>query len=230
MVTVDKAIIAKLHKNNKTYEILVDPEIIKFIGKKEISITNALVINEIFKDAKKGLRVSPMELKEVFGTDDVFLVAEKILKDGEIQLTTQMIREKIEELKKRIVDFISKNSMNPKTKLPHPPQRIELAIDESKVHIDINKSFNENVKNVINAIKIILPISFENVKLEIIVPAKYSGQAYGIIKKSMSEGKINWGNDGKLIAKISIAMGMKSELYSKLGSITHGDVRIKEIN
>ncbi len=229
MVTVDEAIIARLHKNGKTYEILVDPDVVKHLGKKEISISHALVINEVFKDAKKGLRVSPIELRDVFGTDDVFSVAEIILKEGDIQMTTQMLREKTEELKKRIIDFISKNALDPKTKLPHPPKRIELAIEESKVHIDIKKSFEENLKNVINAIKIIIPLSFENVTLEIRVPAQYSAQAYGIIKKNMVDGKIDWGNDGSLIAKIKVTAGMKSELYSKLGSVTHGNVNIKEV-
>ncbi len=228
MVTVDEAIIAKLHKNNKTYEILVDPEIVKYVGKKEISVSRALVLNEIFKDAKKGLRVSPTELREVFGTDDVFLVAEQIIKNGEIELTTKMIRERMEELKKKIIDYISKNSIDPTTKLPHPPKRIELAMEEAKSRIDIKKPFLDNVKNVINSIKGVIPLSFEKIKMKIIVPSQYSAQSYGVIKKMMSDGKIDWDSNGRLIAEINVTAGMKSELYSKLNSITHGDVIIEE--
>ncbi len=228
MVTVDKAIVAKLRKNGKEYEILVDPDVVKFIGKKEISISHALVLNEIFHDAKKGTRVSPIELKEVFGVDDVFSVAEKILKEGEIQMTTQMVRERTEEMRNRIIDFISKNAMDPATHLPHPPKRIELAMEQAHIHVDIKKPFEDNLKRAINAIKPIIPLSFDKVGLEIIVPAKYSAQAYGIIKKEMSDGKIDWRGDGSLYARIEVTSGIKSELYSKLGSITHGEVEIKE--
>ncbi len=228
MVTVDRAIIAKLQRNGKEYEILVDPDVVKFIGKKEISISNALVLNEIFHDAKKGLRVSPAELRETFGVDDVFSVAEIILKEGEIQMTTQMIREKTEEMRNRIIDFISKNAMDPATKLPHPPKRIELAMEQAHVHVDIKKSFEENLKKAINSIKVIIPLSFEKISLEIIVPAKYSAQAYGVIKKNMTDGKLDWRQDGSLYARINVTSGIKTELYSKLGSITHGEVEIKE--
>ena len=41
--------------------------------------------------------------------------------------------------------------MDPKTKAPHPRQRIELAMDQAGIHIDPFKSISEQVKTIIEA-------------------------------------------------------------------------------
>jgi rRNA metabolism SBDS family protein len=147
MVRLEDAIIARYEHSGHRFEILVDPDVIDDVkaGKIE-NVVDYMVIDEIFKDAHKGDRASEELIKEVFGTTDVNEVAKKIIIHGQVQLTTEQRRKMLEEKKKRIIAEIARNAINPQTGAPHPPQRIELAMEEAKVHIDPLKSVEEQRK------------------------------------------------------------------------------------
>ncbi|MCK5459453.1 MAG: ribosome assembly factor SBDS, partial [Thermoplasmatales archaeon] len=128
MVRLDDAVIARLHKGEDHFEILVDPRAAEhLIEGKEVDVLSSLAIDTIFKDSKKGTHASQESLEKVFGTDDVETIVKEIILKGEIQLTTEQRHEMQEKKQKRIVDIIVKNAMDPQTKTPHPRQRIELA-------------------------------------------------------------------------------------------------------
>ena len=180
MVSLDEAIVARYGKKGKHFEILVDPKAVEMIMEgKEINILDYMAIDLIFKDASKGEKAAEESLKEIFGTTDVAEIALKIIKEGEFQLTTKQRKEMKERKKKAIVYYIARSDMDPHTKLPHPRDRIERAIEEAGVHIDAFKPVEEQVKKIISAIRPILPISVENVKIEVKIPAQYAGRAYG---------------------------------------------------
>tara|TARA_Y100000310_G_scaffold343164_1_gene449579 strand:- start:1129 stop:1821 length:693 start_codon:yes stop_codon:yes gene_type:complete len=228
MVTVDKAVIAKIEKNGQHFEILVDPELALDMKKgKTVSMNNILAINDVYKDSKKGEKASPTKLEEAFGTSDVQEITKEIVNHGDIQLTTDMLRKQREEKKRQVAAYISANSINPETKAPHPIERVLNAMAEKKVNIDSRKPVTEQVDDVVKAIKELLPISFEKVKISIMVPAQYAGQAYGVLKKFGIE-KSDWGNDGSLKAKIEVTASSKSDLYSALNAATNNNIMIKE--
>ncbi|MEM7826709.1 MAG: ribosome assembly factor SBDS [Candidatus Aenigmatarchaeota archaeon] len=227
MVTVDKAVIAKIERNGKTFEILVDPDLAYgFKEGKSVSIANMLAVDEVFKDSKKGLPAGRQDIINSFGTDNIEEIAKEILKKGDIQLTTDMRRRKTEEKRIQIADFISKNAIDPQTKKPHPTQRILNAMEQAKIHVDIFKSVDEQIDNVIKAIKPIIPLSFEKAKLEIRVPAKWSGRSYGILKSFKAEPQ--WLKDGSLFAIIEVPAGLKHEIFDKMNRITQGEAEITE--
>jgi len=129
MVTVDEAIIARYEREGKHFEILVDPQIAYDLrGGKSAPISKLLAVNAVFTDTKKGEKASPTDIQSVFGTTDVEKIGEIIVKKGDIQLTTEFRRKKLDEKKKQIASFISKHAMNPQTKLPHPQDRILASI------------------------------------------------------------------------------------------------------
>ncbi|MBC7081797.1 MAG: ribosome assembly factor SBDS [Thermoplasmatales archaeon] len=225
MVSLDEAIIARYEKKGKHFEILVDPEMVEeILEDKKVNVLEALAIDIVFKDARKGDKASEEALKEVFGTLNIEEIALKIIKEGEIQLTVKQRREMIERKKKAIVDWIARCSMDPHTKLPHPRDRIERAIEEAKVNIDAFKPVEEQVKKIIAAIRPIIPISIENVKIEVVIPSTYSGRAYGEIMKISKILKEEWLSDGSLKCVVEIPAGMQGELYEKLNSITKGEI------
>ena len=226
MVTVDKAVIARIEKDDKHFEILVDPELAyDFRQGKSVSIGKMLAVSDVYKDSKKGLPASRQDLIKCFGTDDIDEVAKIIIKDGDIQLTTELRRKRLEEKKKQIADFISKNTTDPQTKNPHPMQRILNAMEQAKVHVDIFKSSEEQIEGIIKAIRTQLPISFEKTEIELKIPALHAGKCYGIIKSFGAEPQ--WLQDGSLHAIISIPAGMKQDFFNKINNITHGDAEIK---
>jgi len=225
MVSLDDAIIARYERKGMHFEILVDPHAAeKVIEGEPVNIVENLAIDTIFKDARKGEKASEEAIREVFGTLDIGEIAIKIIKEGEIQLTVKQRREMQERKKKAIIDWIARSSMDPRTKLPHPRERIELAMEEAKVHIDPFKPVEEQVKKILDAIRPILPISIENVKVEIKIPAQYSGRVYGEIVKMVKMLKEEWLSDGSFKCIVEIPAGLQTELYDMLNKITKGEV------
>jgi len=230
MVTVDNAVIAKLQKNGKSFEILVDPEMAyeKKQGK-QVSIQNMLAVNQVFHDSKKGEKASDNDVESAFSTLDIEKITEEILKKGEIQLTTEFRARKKEDKKRQVATIISKNAYDPKTKAPHPIGRIMNAMDQSHVNISAFASAESQVEETVKAIKELLPISMEEIILEVSVPAKHSGRCFGILKEYGKIQKDRWGSDGSLEVTVSVAPSMKEKLFSSLNSSTEGDVKIKEV-
>jgi ribosome maturation protein SDO1 len=229
MVTIDEAIIAKIDKKGKHFEILVDPALAYGLKEgKSVSIQNMIAVNDVYTDSKKGEKARDTDVSEVFGTNDIEKVAEEIVKKGEVQLTTEFRNKKVDEKKKQIANFISKNAINPQTKVPHPQERILNAMTQAKVHVDPFKGAESQIDSVIDAIRSILPISIEQAEITIEVPAQYSAHAYGFIKGLGDIKDQQWKNDGSLVVRLSIPAGMKEDIYRKINSMTAGSANITE--
>jgi len=227
---LEEAVIARLKKGEHTFEIYVDCEkAFEFREGKVKDIREVLVYEEIFKDAKKGERVSSEVLKKVFGTDDIYKVAEIIVKEGEIQISTEYRRKLLEEKKKKIVEMIRRIAVDPRTKLPHPPQRIEEAMEKAGVHIDPFKPAEAQLDEVIKKLKYVLPIKIETVKIAVRIPPEYVGKAMSYFYKKYKILKEDWGKDGSWIFLVEIPAGMKVDLMNEVASLTKGEGEIKEL-
>jgi ribosome maturation protein SDO1 len=230
MVTVEKAIIARLEKDGKHFEILVDPDLAYELKEgKPVSIPKMLAVGSVFSDSRKGLKPSENDLEKTFGTFDVGEITETIIKKGSLQLTTDFRRKKIEERKRQIASFISRHAINPQTRLPHPIERILAAMDQSKVSIDPFTSAQEQIEDVVKALKPIIPISIEELVLSVEIPAQYSGRAFGIIKELGSLQSQQWLTNGSLLVRLSIPAGLKDDVFRRLNSITEGNAKIEEV-
>ena len=220
--------LARLKKGGKNFEVVVDPDnAIAYKRGTKIDIKEVLKGEKVFFDAKKGVFAAENEMKSLFNSSDPIKVAETILKEGEIQLTTEYRDKLREEKKKRILYLIQRNAADPKTKLPHPMTRIENAFEQAKCKIDEFKTAEEQIDEVIKKLREILPLRIEQVLLQIDVPPQFAHQAYGLIKRMGTIKKEAWGNDGALIVKLELPAGMQEEIMSKLNSMTHGGVDIK---
>jgi ribosome maturation protein SDO1 len=228
LVSLDDAVIARLHKGEDHFEILVDPHAAeKLIEGKDVDILSSLAIDTIFKDSKKGTHASQESLEKIFGTDDVETIVKEIILKGDIQLTTEQRHEMQEQKRKRIIDIIVKNAMDPKTKTPHPRQRIELAIEEAGVHVDPFKPVDEQVKLVVEALRPVIPISMEQVKISVKISSQYIGKAYGIARNFGVLEREDWQSDGSWIGVIRIPAGMQTDFYDKLNTVTKGNVETR---
>ena len=227
MATLDKAIIAKYKKEGYEFEIWVDPDLALEVRRgKDVDIDSLLVIDKIFKNAKSGELASEEGIKKVFGNKKFKDIVYIIIRDGKIELTTEQRRKLLNKKKEEIIQIIHRNAINPKTKTPHPPKRIELAMEQAKVHIDIFKPAEEQVNEIIEKIKTIIPIKVEMAEIEILIPSKYSGRAFGIIKKYNVK-KEKWMSDGSLYVVLEIPAGLVGEISAKLNNLTQGSVKIK---
>lgn len=228
MISLDKAVIARLQKEEDHFEILVDPKIAEqLIEGKEVDILSSLAIDTVFKDSKKGTHAPQESLQKHFGTDDVEMIAKEIILRGEIQLTTEQRHEMQEQKRKRVIDVIVKNAMDPKTKAPHPRQRIELAMDEAGVHIDPFKPVDQQVKIAVDALRPIVPISMEQVRISVKISPQYVGKAYGIARNYGVLEREDWQSDGSWIGIVKIPAGMQTDFYDKLNDVTKGNVETR---
>ncbi len=228
MVAIDESIIARLKTHGKTFEIFVDPDAaLAFKRGDPVKIEDILAVEDVFSDAKNGDRPAEQDVVNAFGTTDAIKIAEKIIHEGELQLTAEQRKKILEAKKRQVIDFISRNGINPQTKAPHPPARIEAAMEEAGVHIDPMKSTDENVKIAMKAIRPIIPIRFEEVDIAIKIPPEYATKAYGSVAKFGTLTKQEWQGDGSWIGVITIPAGLQDDLYSLLNKLTKGSVETK---
>ena len=225
MVTVDKAIVARLDRNGKHFEILVDSEMAYALKEgKIVSIGKMLAVNQVFSDGRKGMKVSGADLDAAFSTQDAEKIAVIIIKDGDLQLTTDFRRRKADEKKKQIITLISRGAVDPRTKLPHPPERIENAMEEARVNVDPFKSAESQVADVVKHIKSVVPLSFEEIEVTAEVPAKYSAQMYGVIQREFGSFQEQWLGD-RMIIKLKIPVAVKETFFRRINGLTEGNAR-----
>lgn len=226
-MAIENSVIARFEKGGEHYEILVDPkkaEEFKAGGK--ISMEDVLEIDSIFKDSGKGEKAKEDSLKKSFATTDILEIAAKILKEGEIQLTTEQRKAMVDQRRQRIIQAISRDAIDPTNGRPHPPERIKNALDQVHFSIDLHKRFEDQLEDAIKLLRPIIPIKFEKLRIAARIPAEFAPKAYSHIHH-YNILKEEWQKDGSLITVIEIPAGLQDELYGELNSFTRGNVETK---
>jgi len=148
--------LAKMKKGGQDFEIVLrDPDLaLDFRHGKDVDINDVLETPKVWKDAKKGERQSPEMMKKWLGTEDELEAAKKILREGDIALTAEQRKAMFAQKKKKLIYYVQQNASDPKTGLPHPIQRIELAMEQAKIHIDPYTPIEKQMDKIIT-----LPLS-----------------------------------------------------------------------
>jgi ribosome maturation protein SDO1 len=215
------------HQGEK-FEILVDPDNgLSYKRGDRADLTNVLMLETIFTDAKKGTKPTEAKLEEVFGTKDPIEIAEMMFERGVFQLTAKQRKEMTEQKLRQIITLISRSYVDPATKLPHPPLRVENALGEIKVNIDPFRDAEEQLKDIVDALRPVLPMSMETVDIAIKIPAEHSSKSYGIVKELAEIKRDEWTGDGSWIAVVAISAAMQGELLDRLGKATQGNLQTK---
>ncbi len=225
---LDEHVIARYKSHGKTFEILIKPDAVeKFRGEKEISILENMPVDKIFTDAKRGEEASNDDLQEVFETNNVEEIADYILEHGDVQLTTEQRRQRQEQKRKEIINRIVRNSMNPQTGTPHPPNRIENALKEADFHIDPFKPVSLQIEEVVDEIKSLIPLSFKKLSVSVILRGDYYGKLYSDMKKMGAIIKEDWLDDGRWNGIVKIPAGVKDEFFGMLNNKTKGTAELE---
>ena len=220
--------VVKYSFEGEKFEILVkpDPALDYKLGKKK-DISSVLVSDDIYTDSSKGTKPSTEKLLKAFKTEDQTEIAQIILKKGDLNLTTDQRRKMVEEKKKQLVEFIAKTYVDPRTHLPHPPLRIEQALKDARVSIDPQKGVDDQVKDIVEKLRSIIPMKSENLSLEITIPAQFASQSYAVLKSVGSLKKEEWQNNGSLKAILEIPAAARPNVIDRLGSITKGSATVE---
>lgn len=224
-----KSTTVKLVVGNDKFEILVKPDLaLEYKLGKRSDLSSILISDEIYSDANKGSRVSDDKLNKHFKTTNSNEIIKQILLKGELNLTTDQRRKMVEEKRKQIIQYINKNFVDPKTKLPHPIQRIENGLEDIRVVIDPFKKAEDQIKVVVDALRKVLPLASEMQQLTITVPKSFSSNSISFIKSSGSLISEEWLSDGSLKVRIEINAGVKGNFLGRLGSLTKGSAQVNE--
>lgn len=219
--------IARLRSGKLTFETMVDLEnAIKLKKGDKINIHNIIKDNAIYLDQRKGMRAGKAELENVFGTNELPLVVEQIVKKGQIEVTQEFRDEVLEAKKKKVIDFLVRNAVDARTNRPFIPDILNKAVKEAGIKIE-NKNIEDQINSIIEKLKTIIPIKLETKKIRIKIPAIYTGRVYGLLKDYKE--KEDWLSNGDLEIILNLPIGLQMDFYDKLNSITHGSAITSEV-
>jgi ribosome maturation protein SDO1 len=228
MVRMEEAVPARLKTHGTTFEVLVEPDGALALKRGEdLSLEDILAVEDVFENASRGDRSAEEDLTKAFGTTDALVIARAIITKGEISLTADQRKRFIENKRRQVIEVIARNAINPQTRTPHPPGRIDQAMTEARVNIDPSKSTDELVKIAMKAIRPLIPIRFEEVEVAVKVPADYAPKAYGEISAFGKVTREAWQNNGSWIGVVQIPAGMQDDFYSLINRLTRGEAETK---
>jgi len=224
---IGKNTIVRLELKGQKFEVVVVPEKAwRYKGGEPISPRDVLVTDEVFKDVGKGEKVSSSNLMQIFGTQDQSKVALEVLKKGELLLTTDQRREMVESKRKQIINLISRSTVDPKTKLPHPPTRIELALSQARFTVDPFKPVEEQMNDAIKVLKPILPIKVVQFNFKIKIPSLYASRTFKLISSLGQLKSSQWADDGSINMALLVPGGARSEVMEKINNLTKGTAEV----
>jgi len=247
-------IVGRIEKGGRTFEMLIDPEqaweakkiireeinrrlkagsqksrvsVEELINDSKINLEMVFESFTVFEDLRRGKKATNGDMEAIFNTTEGKTISGYILLDGEIQWTKAQREEERNKKLKQIITIISKNAINPQNKKPHPYQRIEKAIDEANIKIDLMKNAEEQVDDIVKKIQSIIPIRMEQAELAIKIPTSFTAKGYHIVAQLSQIKKEEWQSDGSWVAVVSLPAGLQMELIDKLNKLTHGRVQTK---
>jgi ribosome maturation protein SDO1 len=232
MIPLEEAVTARLESHGERFEVLVDPDAALAIKRDEFEgeLEDVIAAEDVFENASRGDRPAESALEEVFGTTDPLEIIPEVIKDGEIQITAEQRREMQEQKHKNLVNRITRNAVNPQMdNAPHPPERIESALEETDFRVDPMEPVETQVDEALDALRPVIPIRFDEVTVAVQVPADYAGSAQAKIRQFGELEREEWQNDGSWVGVITFPAGMQNEFYDLVNEHTSGEAETRII-
>ncbi len=218
-------VFAKHKIKNKTFEVSVEfDEAIK-VRKKEGDVAKALNSKNIFYNAKEGSVASQKDLEEAFQTTDLYTIATTIIQRGELQQPQEFRDTERENRIKQVVALLVRNAVDQHGR-PYTEERLRKAIQDVHYSFD-NRPAEKQMLDVLEKLKTVIPIRIETKRIRLRIPARFSGQVYGLLK-DFKESE-DWLPNGDMETVVAIPAGMQLDFYDKLNGITHGAVVSEEL-
>ena len=210
-----------MKKKSKGYNKNATPKKVKENPKFELLRKEILTLkaNEDYEEA----------MLKIFETTDPIEVSKVILEKGHVQLTAEQKRQMQADKRRLVINKISREAINPQSGLPHPAQRIENAVNEAKVKFDPFVSVDQQVQTALKAIKPLIPIRFEKVKVAVRLPGSSAGGAYSAIHHFGEILNEEWQQDGSWIGIVEMPGGLQDDFAAKMAEISSGEAETKTI-
>ncbi|MFB6141825.1 MAG: ribosome assembly factor SBDS [Halorientalis sp.] len=232
MISLDEAVTARLESHGQRFEVLVDPDAALAIKRGEFDgdLADVIAAEDVFEDASRGDRPPEDALEEVFGTTDPMEIIPEVIERGEIQITAEQRREMQEQKRKQLVQHITRNAVNPQMDdAPHPPERIENALEEAGFTVDPMEPVENQVDEALDQLRPIIPIRFDEMTVAVQVPAEHAGSAQAQIRQFGDLEREEWQADGSWVGVLRFPAGMQNEFYDLVNEHTSGEAETRII-
>jgi ribosome maturation protein SDO1 len=232
MISLDEAVTARLESHGERFEVLVDPDAALAISREEFEddLEDVIAAEDIFENASRGDRPPENALEEVFGTTDPLEIIPEVIQRGEIQITAEQRREMHEQKHKQLINHIARNAVNPQMDdAPHPPERIESALEETDFRVDPMERVENQVDEALDALRPVIPIRFDTVTVAVQLPADYAGSGQAKIREFSDLEREEWQADGSWIGVIEFPAGMQNDFYELVNEQSSGEAETQII-
>jgi ribosome maturation protein SDO1 len=216
---------ARIKAKGKHFEIFVDLDEALKVKNGTGNVQSALQSQNIFYDIKKGTIASQQDLRDAFGTTDLYEIAKQIMTKGEVQKTQEFRDEEREKKIRQVVAIILKNATDQHGR-PYTEERLKAAMNEIHYNFD-NRPAEKQMADVLTKLKDVIPIKIETKRIRITIPAIYTGHVYGLLQEYKESEE--WLSNGNLQAVVAIPAGLTIDFFDKLNSATHGAVQSEEL-
>jgi ribosome maturation protein SDO1 len=232
MISLDEAVTARLESHGQRFEVLVDPDAALAIKRDDFDgdLEDVIAAEDVFEDASRGDRPPENMLEEVFDTTDPMAIIPEVIKRGEIQITADQRREMQEQKHKQLIQRITRNAVNPQMDdAPHPPERIESALEETDFRVDPMEPVETQVDDALDALRPVIPIRFDEVTVAVQVPADYAGSAQAQIRQFGDLEREEWQSDGSWVGVLTFPAGLQNDFYDVVNENTSGEAETQII-
>ena len=226
MISLDEAVTARLESHGERFEVLVDPDAALSIKRGEFDgdLEEVIAAEDIFEDASRGDRPPENALEEVFGTTDPMEIIPEVIERGEIQITAEQRRGMQEQKRRDLINRITRNAVNPQMDdAPHPPERIESALEETDFRIDPMEPVENQVDEALDKLRPVIPIRFDTITVAAQLPADYAGSGQAKLREFGDLQSEEWQPDGSWIGVIEFPAGMQNDFYDLVNEVSSGE-------
>ncbi|OIB56911.1 ribosome assembly factor SBDS [Natrialba sp. SSL1] len=232
MISLDEAVTARLESHGARFEVLVDPDAALAMKRDEFDddLEDVIAAEDVFENASRGDRPAEDDLETVFDTTDPLEIIPEVVKEGEIQITAEQRREMQEQKRKQLINTITRNAVNPQMdNAPHPPERIENALEEAGFTVDPMETVESQVDEALDDLRPVIPIRFEEVTIAVQIPADYAGSAQAQVRQFGDLEREEWQPDGSWIGVVTFPAGMQNEFYDVVNEHSSGEAETEII-
>lgn len=232
MISLDDAVTARLESHGERFEVLVDPDAALAIKRDEFEgdLEDVIAAEDVFEDASRGDRPPEQALEDVFGTTDPLEIIPEVITRGEIQITADQRREMQDQKHRKLVNTIARNAVNPQMDdAPHPPERIERALEEAGFQVDPLDPVENQVDEALDALRPVIPIRFDEIVMAVQFPADYAGSAQAQVREFGDLQEEEWQTDGSWVGVLKFPAGLQNEFYELVNELSSGEAETRII-
>ena len=232
MISLEDAVTARLESHGARFEVLIDPDAALEIKRDEFDgeLEDVIAAEDVFENASRGDRPAETDLEDVFGTTEPLEIIPEVIKRGEIQITAEQRREMQEQKRKQLINTIARNAVNPQMDdAPHPPERIERALEEAGFRIDPMEPVSEQVDEALEDLRPVIPIRFDEVTIAVQLPADYAGSGQAEVRQYGELEREEWQSDGSWVGVVTFPAGLQNDFYDVVNELTSGEAETRVI-